>query len=254
VTFWLGTSEVHWLERTDVPLFISARRLRRRKKIRAKGSWALDSGAFTELSTFGEWTVPSMTYAREVQRWQKTVGNLQWASIQDWMCEPFILAKTGLRQDQHQSRTIANYRELLAFAPDVPWVPVLQGWEFDDYIRHLKQYACAGYDLTKLPLVGLGSVCRRQDTAMAEELIRHLYGLGVKLHLFGFKTKGLKNVYPFATSSDSTAWSYQARRGKPLAGCLHQKCNNCMIYALQWRNRVVRIAERKGPIQGSLFT
>lgn len=48
--FWLGTHKTGWLERTDVPLFISRRRLVERVTLpRARGPWALDSGGFTEL-------------------------------------------------------------------------------------------------------------------------------------------------------------------------------------------------------------
>lgn len=55
--FWLGTHQPNRLERTDVPLFVSAVRLRRRKSLPvAKGEWRLDSGGFSELSLHGEWT------------------------------------------------------------------------------------------------------------------------------------------------------------------------------------------------------
>jgi len=254
-TFWLGTHETSWLGKTVVPLFVSARRLRKRKTLpRANGPWALDSGGFTELSMHGEWTVPSMKYAEEAQRWGKEIGGLHWAAIQDWMCEPVIREKTGLRVDQHQLRTCASYRELLALAPDVPWAPVLQGWDYDDYFRHVQMYLAGGWDLASLPLVGLGSVCRRQDTAMTEELIRDLHGLGIKIHAFGLKIKGLQRVAPFVASSGSLSWSRQARYAPPLAGvCTHGSCANCIKYALRWRDRVVRIVERTGPVQRTLF-
>ena len=47
------------------------------------------------------------------------------------MCEPFMLAKTGLTVAEHQARTVANYLELRSLAPELPFVPVLQGWSLD---------------------------------------------------------------------------------------------------------------------------
>ena len=49
--FYLGTHQTGWLAKLDVPLFVSRRRLATLRKLpRAVGSWALDSGGFTELS------------------------------------------------------------------------------------------------------------------------------------------------------------------------------------------------------------
>jgi hypothetical protein len=254
--FYLG-GDPAFLKRTDVPLFVSARRLRERMKcpVRALGQWSLDSGAFTELKDYGRWTISPQQYADETRRWQVKVGNLQWAAPQDWMCEPIVIAGgrigktvfvgTKLSVREHQRLTVANYLELVRLAPDLPWIPVLQGWEFDDYLCHVEDYGTAGVDLTKLPLVGLGSVCRRQDTGMAEDLIRYLYGQGISIHGFGFKLLGLKRCAPWLTSSDSMSWSYEARRGKPLPGCPHRKCNNCLRYALRWRSRVDKLIGRK---------
>ena len=45
----------------------------------------------------------------------------------DWMCEPAMLARTGLTVAEHQAGTVANYLELRAAAPELPFIPVLQG-------------------------------------------------------------------------------------------------------------------------------
>jgi hypothetical protein len=255
VRFYLGSGEPSWLARTDVPLFVSRRRLARVKAApRASGAWALDSGGFTELKDFGRWTVTPGEYAAQARRWRDEAGGLAFAAAMDWMCEPAVLhggnfggmrfVGTGLTVAEHQRRTVANFVELRALAPDLPVVPVLQGWEEADYLRCLDLYAAAGVDLTREPLVGLGSVCRRQDTGMAERLVRRLHAAGLRLHLFGFKLKGLARCARWAASSDSMAWSYDARRGKPLPGCPHRKCANCLRYALAWRGKALRAAER----------
>lgn len=244
--FYLGTHHPGWLGKTDMPLFVSRRRLAGRKTFpRAVQSWALDSGGFTELSMLGRWTVSPAQYAGEVRRFSEEIGNLRWAAIQDWMCEPWITAKTGLTVRDHQQRTIESYQELLNLAPDLPWVPVLQGWQPADYHRHVDAYRRAGFDLEKLPLVGIGSVCRRQHTGMVEELIEDLCGTGIRLHGFGFKIKGLLRVSHLLTSSDSMAWSMAARMSDPLPGCTHRSCANCILFASKWYERVVRMIERQ---------
>jgi len=241
VKFYLGAHEPSWLGRAGVPLFVSRRRLARlkRKWPRAVEGWALDSGGFSELSLYGSWRTTAAEYVAEVRLWRDEVGLLDWAAIQDWMCEPFITAKTGLTVADHQTRTIESYLELRSLAPELPWAPVLQGWLYGDYLDHVEQYARAGVDLRALPVVGVGSVCRRQHTHMAEELLAHLAGNGIMAHGFGFKLEGLRRAAGHLASADSLAWSYDARRGRPLPGCTHRACNNCLSYALRWRERVL---------------
>ena len=243
--FYLGTHRPVWLTRTDVPLLLSRRSLAAYRTLpRALGRWALDSGAFTELKDHGEWTVSPADYAADVRRFEAEVGNLAWAAPQDWMCEPFILEKTRLGVAAHQRLTLENYRELRQLAPDQPWVPVLQGWTEADYLRHADQYDTFACDLEQQPLVGLGSVCRRQNTAMVESLIRRLERRGIRLHPFGFKLGGLARVAGKLASSDSLAWSRAARWEDPLPGCSHAHCTNCMTYALWWRGKVLRVVEK----------
>jgi len=236
--FWLGTHEAHWLATASVPLFVARQRLERRRTLpRAVASWALDSGAFTEVTTRGQWTLTPRAYAAQVRRYSDEIGMLAWAAPQDWMCEPFALARTGRTIAGHQFATVANLLELRSAAADLPFVPVLQGWARDDYLRCAELYAAAGIDLAAEPVVGLGSVCRRQDTAEAAEIIRSLVPL--RLHGFGVKTTGLRRYGHRLASADSLAWSYNARRNPPLPGCTHKSCANCLKRALWWRARLL---------------
>lgn len=240
VDFYLGTHMPGWLGKTDVPLFISRRRLCEVKNpYRALGRWALDSGGFTELNMFGNWETTPAHYASEVDTWTRTVGNLDWAAIQDWMCEPSVLNKTKKTVKEHQDLTIRSYFDLKNLSPDAPWAPVLQGWDIQDYLDHLDAYYAAGVELHALPVVGIGSVCRRQHVKEIAELIDKISGLGVKLHGFGFKTKGLKMAKHALKSADSLAWSFGARYAPPLEGCSHKNCANCFKYAMQWREKLL---------------
>jgi len=47
---------------------------------------------------------------------------------------------------------------------------VLQGWELRDYARCVAMYRGAGVGLRDYPVVGVGSVCRRQATEEIAEL------------------------------------------------------------------------------------
>ncbi|MBQ1164751.1 hypothetical protein KBZ21_43000, partial [Streptomyces sp. A73] len=75
----------------------------------------------------------------------------------------------------HQQRTVDNLIELRTLAPDIPWMPVLQGWTLQHYLDCLARYTDAGIDLAAEPIVGLGSVCRRQATSEINEIVATLH-------------------------------------------------------------------------------
>lgn len=258
-TFFLGTHQPGWLASLAVPLFVSDRRLRHYRRLpRAVTSWALDSGGFTELSQYGTWDhAPTpAAYAARVRRYRDEIGRLAWAAPQDWMCEPWIIARTGLRVDAHLHRTVDNFIQLRDLAPDLPFVPVVQGWTIGDYLRCVDYYTAAGIDLAAYPVVGVGSVCRRQGTSEADAILAALRAAGIpRLHGFGVKVTRLRRYSPALHSADSMAWSIDARRRPPLPGCTgrHRNCANCPRYALTWRARVLATTAT-APHQPALFT
>ena len=150
-----------------------------------------------------------------------------------------MLAKTGLTIGEHQVRTVENYLELRSLAPDLPFVPVLQGWSSDDYHRCVELYQRVGVELAAEPLVGVGSVCRRQATGEIEAIVHSLASIGIRLHGFGVKAGGLVRYADCLVSADSLAWSFEARRSAPLPGCVHANCANCLRYAAAWRERTL---------------
>jgi hypothetical protein len=239
--FWLGTHEVSWLKRTTVPLMISHRRLMLRKQLpRASAPWVLDSGGYSELSMFGSWQTTPQTYVAAVRRYMDEIGMLTWAAVQDWMCEPWVTDKTGFDVLEHQYRSVVSYLELRLRAPDVPWVPVLQGWDESDYLHHRDMFEQAGVDLSVLPVIGIGSVCRRQGTLGAINVLVRLKADGLRLHGFGLKTTALRSLDRFLVSSDSMAWSFRARRKQLTCGVPPSSCKNHLHYALEWRDSVVQ--------------
>lgn len=241
--FYLGTHMVKWLRITDVPLFVSHRRLQGFKRLPVSaGSWALDSGGFTELTLHGTFRTTPAAYVDAVHRYADEIGRMDFAAPQDWMCEPHMLARTGLTVDGHQQRTVHNYLQLAALAPELPFMPVLQGWTLDDYLRCVDLYAACGVDVTDGRRVGLGSVCRRQSTDQIEQIAGTLARGGIALHGFGVKTLGLARFAQHLVSADSLAWSYNARRNPPMDGHTHLSCASCLPWALRWRQRITEVA------------
>lgn len=255
--FYLGIPRPDWLRSMAVPVCVSYRQLRGRSTYPARArdvagspiAWVLDSGAFTEVSQNGRWTVPPGQYADYVNElWGRNLG-LRWAGIQDWMCEPFILEKTGLTLEEHQERTIQSYETLSALAPRVTWAPTLQGQSPEDYVRHFEAYLSRGHDLRQAEVVGLGSVCRRQKTPEIDAILAALAPLGLRLHGYGVKKLGLERGRYALESSDSMAWSAEAfhrhvilpghqhgipRWRRSLQRMEYGNCANCAEYALNY--------------------
>ena len=248
--FWLGCSKPAWLERTAAPLFLSHRTLAERKRLpRALGSWALDSGAFTELGKHGRFEASAEEYAEAIGRYASEIGGLAWAAPQDWLCAPPMLEATGLSVAEHQRRTVRSVVELRQLlGGEIPVPPVLQGWAPDDYLRCADRYEAEGLDLSAEPLVGIGSVAARERNASpaVAALVQRLAGEGLALHGFGITKTGVRAFGEGLASADSQAWSYAARREPPLPGCSHKSCSQCLRWALRWRADLLAEIERAG--------
>jgi hypothetical protein len=241
-----------WDPAADFKMCVSFRRLAPRLTLhRSTHGWMLDSGAYTELQKYGRWTVDPIRYVQEIDRYDREIGNLEWAAPQDWLCQPWVIAGgwhnerkyagTGLSVPEHQRLTVANFAELTRWWPEFsdeecPIMPSLQGDTIAAFLHCARLYEDAGIDLSAYPVVGLGSVSD-QDPAMVKALAESLTPR-LALHGFGLKKRGLCATSRF-TSADSTTWSYEARRGAGMPGhqALHKSCANCLDFAtqLQWR-------------------
>lgn len=191
---------------------ISINRLVNRKSNFIVKEWILDSGAFTQINKLGEFKQTEKEYTEQINRWA-SVGNLVAAVSQDYMCEPFVLDKTGLTVKEHQEKTIERYIKIKE-KTDVYIMPVLQGYTVEEYLSHLEMYG----PLLKLgSWVGVGSICKRNSKP--KEILPILQSIkdgrpDLKLHGFGVKTTALKNkdTYNLLYSADSMAWSFNARK------------------------------------------
>ncbi len=234
--FYIGLHHEQLAQNFD-RCFISANVLRRRKSDFLVNNWIMDSGAFTELSLYGGYRFPVDEYAKIINRWS-SCGKLEAAICQDYMCEPFMLSKTGLTIKEHQILTIQRYDALLQITT-VYIMPVLQGYEPKEYVEHLKMY---GERLTQGMRVGVGSVCKRNSNPQA--ILSVLQAIteampGLKLHGFGLKSTSLADnlILSMLYSADSMAWSYRARREGRNANGLSE--------ALEFYNRINEFQGRK---------
>lgn len=193
--------------------FISVNRLRPRKGPFQVQDWIMDSGAFTEISTHGRYRHDVAEYASEIRRWAGN-GNLLAAVAQDWMCEPFIVEKTGLSVGLHQTLTVDRYDALRETdTAGVYVMPVLQGYAREDYLRHLDLY---GSRLGTNAWVGVGSICKRNGKPQdVEQVLTAIKAArpDLRLHGFGLKTTALSYAPVRAAlhTADSMAWSFHAR-------------------------------------------
>ena len=209
--FYVGLDDLYYAFRFERS-FISVNRLRDRKSPFRVQNWIMDSGAFTEVTTHGHYRTEPEAYAKEIERWIGC-GNMELAVCQDYMCEPFVTAKTGLTVRDHQRLTIERFDRLRA-ATTAPLMPVLQGFKPNEYREHLAEY---GARLEYGARVGVGSVCKRNShPAMIEYILRGIKAdrPDLRFHGFGLKLTALHRpaIRAMLYSADSMAWSLNARK------------------------------------------
>jgi hypothetical protein len=222
--------------------FVSINRVRNRKSPVPAQEWIMDSGAFTELSTHGCYRHAVDQYAADVNRIAALNPTLIAVVAQDWMCEPVIIAKTGLSVGEHQRLTIERYDDLLRFVRDVNVMPVLQGFRVSDYLDHIDLY---GARLGRNMWVGVGSICKRNGSPAQIEAVLTAIKIkrpDLRLHGFGVKTTSLCRglVRECLYSADSMSWSWAARR--------QGRNQNCWREALAFAQKIESM-----PVQGWMF-
>jgi hypothetical protein len=225
-------------------VMISVNALSERKSGFRVNNWIMDSGAFSQISRHGKFVMSPDEYIELIAKFS-VCGTLRAAVCQDWMCEPFILEKTGLDIREHQWRTIQSYMEL-SDSCDVPILPVLQGFTPSDYVKHVKLYA---ERLKEGAWVGVGSVCKRNSNPDAiEDILLEIKRArpDLRLHGFGLKIQALKRatIRALLHSSDSMAWSDNGRKNSG-------KGNDPRL-ALRYAAQVERIIEHPVFIQEQL--
>lgn len=194
---------------------VSVRRLWERKSAFPGRRVLIDSSAFTDLFLNGCHMHTVEEYAEALRKIHGWLGRRMLGAVaQDYMCEPVMLAKTGLTIADHQFLTIERYDALMGCSPPCHIIPVLQGYAPSDYVRHLCAY---GKRLVHRMWVGVGSICKRNaNPAAIEAVLLAIKRMrpDLRLHAFGIKLTALQSdlVRRLLFSADSMAWSFAARR------------------------------------------
>jgi len=268
VTVYVGIPDPTWLGFIERPACVSFRRLERRSPYdlpRASHPWFLDPGITWVFeyqrgsetdAQVSPYPVTPERYVELVHRYDVTIGNLAFASVQDYPAEAKVCAATGLSELEHQRRSLRSYLDLSTlWAERVaagrshrpnPFIPALQGGEdAASYLRSVDMYEAAGIDLTQ-GVVGLGGVCLRQSTREIEAVVRAVCAAvpGIRLHGYGVKTGGLALYGHLLDSIDSQAWSVAARRRhlkSPRCTEFHRDCRNCPLAAQDWHDSMMEL-------------
>lgn len=242
--FYVGVHVIQFANRLK-RAFISVNGLEGRKSGFPVNDWILDSGAFTTLARLGAYPKPPAAYAAQIRQWSQ-LGGFEAAVAQDYMCEAPMLRKTGLTVAQHMRMTVERYDALMACdLGGAELIPVLQGFEADDYLRCIELY---GDRLAYGARVGVGSVCKRNGSP--QQIIYVLAGIArmrpdLRLHGFGIKQTSLSSpeIRELLYSADSMAWSYAARR--------EGRNPNSIEEAVAYEAKIERLCEQR--ITGGFF-
>lgn len=228
--FFTGVHHPYEAHRVS-PAFISINTLRNRRSFFPVHEWVMDSGAFEALRRHAEHRMTVYGYAAQIMYW-KRCGKLLAAVTQDYMCEPMMLSRTGLTVKDHQRKTIERYDALLRCDTGVYIMPVLQGYQPEEYADHVRDY---GDRLALGAWVGVGSVCKRNGSPrQVLEVLRAIHEVrpDLKLHGFGLKITSLRDpeIRAELYSSDSMAWSFGARKERSNA--------NDYSHAIRFKNDI----------------
>jgi len=137
-------------------------------------------------------------------------------ALRDYPCEPQLLKKHGVTVRDQIHRTLDHHIKLLELfeRQDINSqpIPVIQGWEVEDYLYCIDMYEEHGLIFDYM---AVGSTCRRQAVKETQQVILAVRDElpNIKLHAFGVKLSVLNNkaVWDALYSADSSAWDYWAR-------------------------------------------
>jgi hypothetical protein len=146
---------------------------------------AADSGGFVATFKWGDYRYTPDEYVG----WLNSF-NPAWAATMDYCCEKEIAENAGVvRQRQQRTSEMAwqlwNTYRRSAWA----WVPTVQGWEVEDYIRHARELrpliAEMQHEQGPEFRVGIGTLCARASAAMVQKVAHAVAAElpGVPLHL-----------------------------------------------------------------------
>ena len=172
----------------------------------------LDSGGYSFYMKYGKYPFDLEKYIELVYLIQDQ-SPLFKVAILDYPCEPKLDRHRPMTNKERIDKTISNAVECFQADRKIPWLPVIQGYEIDEYSSCIDQYKDVGI---KSDYWAIGSLCSRKGQKMK---IRNIvssiveYTGDVKLHSFGLTLSYLSDPQIFNSiySTDSSSWNYRAR-------------------------------------------
>ena len=197
----------------DMNILVSARMLIKMsistvayKYISEFRSVMLDSGAFGCAFWDGGYTYNTDDYLRIVEK----VMPEYWVTM-DVPCEPNIMPHLSVLE--RIKKTVEN-TEILSTAPFSGFLPVIQGWEVEEYLHCIDLLEGAGQIK---PIMGIGSICRRGKQEQILNIVRHISQRlpSIKFHAFGIKINTLNynhgEILNYLDSLDTAAWQFNGK-------------------------------------------
>jgi hypothetical protein len=181
---------------------------------------AADSGGFVAMKKWGgSYIYTPGQYVQWLRSWSP-----DWAATMDFCCEsPLtgghaeVVVKRQLLTTEIAYHFWNDYRE-----ESWAWVPTIQGWEVEDYQRHVRTMKplieeMQAYYLQRDGLdnefrVGIGTLCARASAEMIRKVVMMVASEipGIPLHLWGVKLSVLQSPVSIpqqVASVDSGAWN-----------------------------------------------
>lgn len=225
----------------------------------------LDSGGFSFFTRKGDYPFTIEEYIDLIKYYHP-----QYAAIMDYPCEPELTigdVRTRIDRTIENTQKIFRFCEVhnktqkmepLSISPffvsscvdhETEIVPVIQGYELEDYKYCVDQMCALG--LIR-PYMAVGSICRRVSI---KELRKLVVGIAdyvgavnpdVKLHYFGLKKSALKDpaINQRVYSCDSMAWRINPTGKRyPPSSEAYSKLND-YVYAIEKLKRRNEIQQR----------
>lgn len=171
-------------------------------------SLVLDSGGFQAARKWGAYPWDAAQYAHWGQRYQASGVPLTWLAILDFACEHGVNRAQHATNAQRIQATLTNAARCRDAAPDLPWLPVVQGYTLDEYGQCIEGYQREGWDLR---YCGLGTMCGR-PVRQARSILRGLrqHYPTLVYHVFGMHLGVLDDAVAArgVHSWDSYAWDW----------------------------------------------
>jgi len=170
-----------------------------------------DSGAFQLFGRYSDFPFTPEQYLEFINSLSP-----DFFATMDYPCEPFIREKIHSSVKDCIDKTIENTAKIIDIPSCSSFVPVLQGWNEDDYVQCIEDFKSRGL-LTDY--MAVGTLCRRGDNKKILSILRTIkrnLPQGCKLHGFGVKISLLKiaETYNLLESCDSAAWVSRVRAGE----------------------------------------